>query len=264
MRLGVAGGRLFRVMKFKAFSALLLFSFLCGRPLRAEVIRGPAELRSADTGKAAASLYDGAKVECVRSTAPWIETGFLAYVEPAYLEEGGGLRKGAVFYDKTGRTFGRVTETFSLDFSPGKPDAKTGRVELEIVLLANYRDIKQDSILEIALASELKGARSAPAPAALAGHLKKFGYEKWSGCEGVESYGVYENWIEDPSPGFRALLIFQAGKLAAVLHSREINYKFVSTKEFSRGSKLSYVRKLPEAGMKKLEKFYSDILSSAD
>ena len=81
MRLGVAGGRLFRVMKFKAFSALLLFSFLCCGPLRAEVIRGPAELRSGDTGKAAASLYDGAKVECVRSTAPWIETGFLAYVD---------------------------------------------------------------------------------------------------------------------------------------------------------------------------------------
>ena len=262
--MGVAGGRLFRVMKFKAFSALLLFSFLYCGPLRAEVIRGPAELRSGDTGKAAASLYDGAKVECARSTAPWIETGFLAYVEPAYLEEGGRLRKGAVFYDKTGRTFGRATGAFTLEFSPGKPDPKTGRVELELVLLANYHDIKQDSIVEIALARELKGARSAQAPAGLAGHFKKFGYEKWSGYEGVESFGVYENWIEDPSPGFRTLLIFQAGKLAAVMHSREISYKFIFTKEFSRGYKLSYVRKLPEAGMQKLEKFYLDILSRAD
>lgn len=248
----------------KKLSALILvFLSACG-PLRAEVIRGPAELRSADTGKAAASLYDGAKVECVRSTAPWIGTGFLAYVEPAYLEEGGRLKKGAVFYDKTGRTFGRATGSFPLEFSPGKPDAKTGRVELEIVLLANYHDIKQDSIIEIALARELKSARGAPAPAGLAGHLKKFGYKKWSGYEGVESFGVYENWMEDPSPGFRTLLIFQAGKLAAVMHSREISYKSVSSKEFSRGYKLSYVRKLPEAETRKLEKFYSDILNSAD
>ena len=262
--MGVAGGKLFRAMKFKVFSALLLvFSLSCG-PLRAEVIRGPAELRSGDTGKAAVSLYDGVKVECVRSTAPWIETGFVAYVEPAYLEEGGRLKKGAVFYDKTGRTFGRVTEAFPLEFPPGEPDPKTGRVGLEIVLLANYHDIKQDSIIEIALARELKGARSAPAPAGLAGHLKKFGYEKWSGYEGVESFGVYENWMEDPSPGFRTLLIFQAGRLEAVLHSREISYKFVSSKEFSRGYKFSYVRKLPEAGMRKLEKFYLDILSRAD
>lgn len=256
---------LFRYMKFNTFAAALSVLLLsAGGPLRAEIIRGPAELRSADTGKAAASLYDGAKVECARSTAPWIGTGFLAYVEPVYLEAGELLKKGAVFYDKTGRAFGRATEAFPLQFSPGEPDPKTGRVELEIVLLANYHDIKQDSIIEIALARELKGARSAPAPAALAGHLKKFGYEKWSGYEGAESYGVYENWIEDPSPGFRALLIFQAGKLAAVMHSREIRYKFFSTKEFSGGCKLSYVRKLPEAEAAKLEKFYLDILSRAD
>lgn len=252
-------------MRSNAFAAALgILFFSAGGQLRAEVIRGPAELRSAERGKAVVSLYDGAKVECVDSTAPWKETGFAAYVEPAYLAEGGQVKKGAVFYDKAGKTFGRATEAFPLEFSPGKPDPKTGRVEIEIVLLGNYRDIKQDSIIEIALARELKSALAVPAPAGLAGHMKKFGYETWSGYEGVESFGVYENWIEDPSPGFRALLIFHGGKLAAVMHSRGISYKFNSSKEFSRGYKLSYVRKLPEAAAQKLEKFYLDILNRAD
>lgn len=234
----------------------------CG-PLRAEVIRGPAELRSAETGKAAVSLNDGVKVECVDSTAPWKETGFAAYVEPSYLTEG-QLKKSAVLYDRAGKAFGQVTGAFPLGFSPGKPDPATGRVEVEIVLLGNYHDIRQDSIVEIALARELKAAMSVPARDGLAGHLKKFGYKKWSGYEGVESFGVYENWMEDPSPGFRMLLIFHGGKLAAVMHSREISYKFVSSKKFSRGYKLSYARKLPEAAAQKLEKFYADILNRAD
>lgn len=252
-------------MKFNTLAAALGVLFLsAGGPLGAEIIRGPAELRSAEAGKGVVSLYDGVKVECVDSTAPWKETGFVAYVEPAYLAEDGKLKKGAVFYDKAGKTFGRVTEAFPLEFSPGKPDPKTGRAEIEIVLLGNYHDIKQDSIIEIALARELKSALGVPAPAALAGHLKKFGYEKWSGSEGVESFGVYETWIEDPSPGFRVLLIFHGGKLAAVMHSREIRYKFVSSKKISRGYELSYVRKLPEAAVQKLEKFYLDILDRAD
>lgn len=252
-------------MKFNTFAAALSVLLLSVRgPLSAEVIRGPAELRLAETGKPVVSLYDGAKVECVDSTAPWKETGFAAYVEPAYLEGDGQLKKGAVFYDRTGITFGRATGAFPLEFSPGKPDPGTGRVEIEVVLLGNYHDIKQDSIIEIALARELKSALSVPAPAGLAGHLKKFGYEKWYGYEGVESFGVYENRIEDPSPGFRALLIFHGGKLSAVMHSRGINYKFISSKEFSRGYEFSYVRKLPEAAAQKLEKFYLDLLDRAD
>lgn len=213
----------------------ILFLALCGT-LRAEVLKGPAGLRFEGKSKAVVSLNDGVQVECVESTEPWKQAGFTAYVEAAYLERTElKIKKGAVFYDKAGKVFGRVTEPFPLEFSPGKPDAKTGRALVEIVLLAYYQDIKQDSIIENSLARELKDAMGMLAPGGLAAHLKKFDYQKWYGYEGVESFGVYENWIEDPSPGFRVLLIFHRGKLAAVLHSRSINYKFISSKKFVRG-----------------------------
>lgn len=241
----------------------MLFA-VCASP-RAEVLKGPAGLRYEGKGKAVVSLNDGVQVECVESTEPWKQAGFTGYVEAAYLEQAElKIKKGAVFYDKGGKAFGRATEAFPLEFSPGKPDPKTGRALVEIVLLAYYQDIKQDSIIENALARELKDAMGMLAPGGLAAHLKKFGYQKWYGYEGVESLGVYENWIEDPSPGFRVLLIFHRGKLAAVLHSRGINYKFASSRKFVRGYGLSYIRKLPEPDTLTLEKFYTDIISRAD
>ena len=94
--------------------------------------------------------------------------------------------------------------------------------------------------------------------------MKKFGYKKWFGYEGVESFGVYENWMEDPSPGFRMLLIFRSGRLAAVMHSRKISHKFAAAGNFPRGYTFSYLRKLPEAETRKLEKFYLDIINQAD
>jgi len=249
----------------KSIAAFAVF-FSAGCALsRAEVINGSAALRLEGTSRDVVSLKDGVRVECVESTAAWKLTGLSAYVDPAFLEpEGPRIKKGAALYDKAGQMLGRVTEAFPLEFSVGKPDAKTGRAAVEIVLLANYHDIRQDSIIEIALARELKDARGAPAPAGLAAHLKKFSYEKWFGYEGVQSFGVYENWIEDPSPGFRALLIFHRGKLAAVLHSRKIGYKFYASRGFPRGYELSYIRKLPEAEAGKLEKFYLDIINRAD
>lgn len=249
----------------KIIPALALLFFALCAAARAEVMKGPAQLRAERKGKAVVSLNDGVPVECVESTEPWKQTGFTAYVEAAYIEKSGmRLRKGAVFYDKADRVFGRATEPFDLEFSPGKPDPKTGRSLVEIVLLSYYQDIKQDSIIEKALVLELKDSMSPPAPGALAAHLKKFGYQKWYGYEGVESYGVYENWIEDPSPGFRVLLIFHGGKLAAVLHTRGIAYKFSSSKDLPRGYKFSYVRKLPGAEAETLEKFYRDLLAKAD
>lgn len=251
-------------MKKSIIALAVLFSAGCGI-LRAEVIKGPAGLRLKDSGKDAVSLNDGVEVECVDSSAPWKTIGFTAFVDAAFLEQSGSrIKKSASLYDKTGKMLGRVTESLVLDTSAGKPDPKTGRAEADIVLLANYHDIKQDSIIEIALARELKAAMGAPAPAGLAGHMKKFGYKKWFGYEGVESFGVYENWMEDPSPGFRMLLIFQRGRLAAVMHSRKISYKFAAAGKFARGYTLSYLRKLPEAESRKLEKFYLDIINRAD
>ncbi len=252
-----------RMKKMIPALGVLVFA-LCGT-LRAEVLKGPAGLRFEAKGRAVVSLNDGVQVECVESTEPWKQAGFTAYVEAAYLEQAElKIKKGAVLYDKAGKVFGRVTEPFPLEFTPGKPDARTGRAMVEIVLLAYYQDIKQDSIIENALARELKGAMGMLAPGGLAAHLKKFGYRKWYGYEGVESSGVYENWIEDPSPGFRVLLIFHRGKLAAVLHSRSINYKFIASKDFMRGCRLSYIRKLPEPETRTLEKFYTDMISKAD
>lgn len=251
-------------MKKSIVALAVLFSAGCGI-LRAEVIKGPAGLRLKDSGKDAVSLNDGVEVECVDSSAPWKIVGFTAFVDAAFLEQSGSrIKKSAALYDKAGKMLGRVTENLVLEISAGKPDPKTGRAEADIVLLANYHDIKQDSIIEIALARELKAAMGAPAPAGLAGHMKKFGYKKWSGYEGVESFGVYENWMEDPSPGFRMLLIFQRGRLAAVMHSRKISHKFAAAGNFSRGYTLSYLRKLPEAESRKLEKFYLDIINRAD
>ena len=150
-------------MKKSVAAFAVLFSAGCGI-LGAEVIKGPAGLRLKDSGKDAVSLNDGVEVECVDSSAPWKTIGFTAFVDAAFLEQSGSrIKKSASLYDKAGKMLGRVAESLVLDSSAGKPDPKTGRAEAEIVLLANYHDIKQDSIIEIALARELKAAMGPPA-----------------------------------------------------------------------------------------------------
>jgi len=42
------------------------------------------------------------------------------------------------------------------------------------------------------------------------------------GYSDFESFYNYENTIEDPSPGFRIVLLFEKQKLVGLIHSREI------------------------------------------
>ena len=253
-------------MTLSKLSLALAVSILWGgAAARAEIIKSPAYLRLTPGGKTAVFLKKDTKAECVDSAAAWRTTGIEAYVPKEFLDDKrGGVKKGALLYDAAGRIFGKAEENLPEILSYGKADPRNGRVLVGLVLQGSGKDIKPDSIVERELVRELKAGAKARTAAGMAGHMDKFQYKKWFGYEEVKAFGVYENWMQDPSAGFRTVLIFKSGKLAAVLHSRKIDYKFAQTKAFPRGLELSYLEVLSGPEAERLERFYADILKTAD
>lgn len=234
-------------------------------PLRAETLKAGALLRYEAGGKGVVRI--SSDIGAVRSAAggEYRLTGFTVYLDtPSFDSSGSVVRKGAALYDGRGKAIGRVLEDFSQDYPVYEPTPGTARIEADLALLARDADIEPGSVAEAALAAELAAAKGAPRKTALSAHLRKFGYRKWNGYGSVESYGIYESWMEDPSPGFRVLLVFSRGKLTAVLHSRPVSFKFSRSRKFERGLELSYPARLPQAEAAKLEKFYSSALTGAD
>ncbi|MDA8130680.1 MAG: hypothetical protein M0025_12005 [Elusimicrobia bacterium] len=244
----------------------LIFAILVFRaPLRAETLKAGALLRHEAGGKDVVRTSSDIRAERSASGGEYRLTGFTVYLDTRSFDAAGSaVRKGAALYDSRGREIGRALEDFSQDYPVYGPAPGTSRIEADMALLARGADIEPGSVVETALAAGLSAAKGAPLKADLNSHIGNFGYRKWKGYAGVESYGVYEGWMEDPSPGFRVLLVFRRGKLAAVLHSRPVPFQFRSGKKFSRGLELSYPARLPAKEAEKLEKFYSSALNAAD
>jgi hypothetical protein len=253
-------------MTINKISLFLAVSIACGGAgAQAEIIKSPAGLRLKAEGRTAILLKKDTKAECVDSQAAWRTTGIEAYVPLEALDSRrGGLMKGALLYDKDGRIFGKAEEAVPEVLSFGKADRKTGRVLVGLVMLGSPKDVRPESIVERELAGRLKGGAKTRTAGALAAHLNKFQYKKWFGYGDVKSFGVYENWMEDPSAGFRTVLIFKGEKLAAVMHSRKVDYKFLSSKAFPRGMQFSWVEALTGPEAERLERYYLDILKAAD
>ncbi|MEL6853375.1 MAG: hypothetical protein AAFP92_32995, partial [Bacteroidota bacterium] len=56
----------------------------------------------------------------------------------------------------------------------------------------------------------------------------------------------YENSIEDPSPGFRIVLLFQAEQLVGFVHARPIDTEETRTLDLSRGYQVSFFEEFPK------------------
>ncbi len=69
-------------------------------------------------------------------------------------------------------------------------------------------------------------------------------------------YYNYENGVDDPSPGFRVMLLFEGEKLQGVLHSRSLPLDDMSTRWTDRGLKVSFYKDYP---VDKQEKFMEEL-----
>lgn len=82
--------------------------------------------------------------------------------------------------------------------------------------------------------------------------------------ESFESYYNYESIIEDPSPGFRIVLLFKEGRLIGVIHSREFQIASTNTHNLNRNYYVTFFNDYPEKEQLKFVKYINELIQWAD
>ena len=186
-----------------------------------ERIDGPANVRAEPNGEILFILNDNVIVDIAPEIEDWHEV--FCYVEIP-LEDYGmdSILVNRPLIDQKD-TFGLVVKTH-------KVGTGTDGVNAYAALWGyiHKNNIKPYSIIENNLVEQLEdNDRSFEDWQAF---IASFALEEtFINYESLQTYGNYENTVEDPSPGFRMVLLFEGENLVGLLHSREIPLKQMNT-----------------------------------
>lgn len=225
------------------------------KPTVGERIKGTVRVSVDPDGVPIFELYDNALVEATPVKDNLLQV--LVYVdlkpEEFNLET---LEKGR-FLIVAGDTIGKVLQTHGIS---------TGQGEHTFAMLMGYTskdNIKSESIIENSLAQKIA--------------KNEFDLHNWTGFiknfdlsaeafeyKNFETYYNYENSIEDPSPGFRIVLLFDSKKLVGILHSRSLALKDFNTLQLDRGYEVSFLADYPQKQQKEFVRFINTWLEGVD
>ena len=180
-----------------------------------ERIDGPANIRNKPNGDILFELNDNALVEI--TTKPkngWYQV--LVYTEIDYNEFDMDtiLKDRLIIVDND--TIGKVIKSHNVTTGQGG--------EFTYAMLYGYtnkNNIKPETVIETIFKNNLleKGRDLS----SWKSFIESFNLDNDAvGYDKFESYFNYENTIEDPSPGFRIVLLFEKQNLVGLIHSREM------------------------------------------
>ena len=179
-----------------------------------ERIDGPANVRDKPNGKTLFELKDNTLVECTPLNENWHQ--ILVYTDINPKEYGIDSLKKSRSIITNNQIIGVIKNTLVVD------TGYDGKNYYAILWGYTHKNnIKPESVIENAVEKKLLE--------------KNYNLHNWDkfirnfdmerdafNYEGIESFYNYENLIEDPSPGFRIVLLFEKKKLIGLLHSRTI------------------------------------------
>lgn len=180
-----------------------------------ERIDGPANVRSQPNGEVLFELYDNALVEV--TTKPengWYQVLVYAGIDYNEFEMDSILKDRQIIVGKD--TIGKVLKTHYVSTGRGG--------DFAYAMLYGYthkNNIKQETVIETIFKKIL--AEKGRDFSGWKGFIEAFKLDNEAvGYDNFESFYNYENSIEDPSPGFRIVLLFEKQNLVGLIHSREI------------------------------------------
>lgn len=209
-------------------------------PIIGERIDGPANIRNKPNGEVLFELYDDVRVESTSLNGDWYE--ILIHADINFDEVGmNAMKEGReVFVD--GKKVGKILKT--ANFATGH-----GRDKAYVMLngFSHKNNIRPNSIIENSFVSHLeKGKREY-------NHWRTFIKEFQLEKEGIsykklQTYFNYESGIENPSSGFRMVLLFENKDLIGWMHSRKMNPSIsnLTTKHLIYGSSVTFFNDYPE------------------
>lgn len=185
-------------------------------PIISERIDGPANIRDTINGKVLFTLYDGALVSnCSPLENDWYRVGVFADIDTSEVRMDSITIGRKIIVD--GKEIGEVIAAHEIFTSYGGDRAWAG-----LIGYTHKNNIDPSTIIEPALEKEMRDLQGKRTLEAWGPFIQRFALERDADFLGYNFYFNYENWLDDPSPGFRIGLVFEQGKLVAVLHSRPL------------------------------------------
>jgi hypothetical protein len=222
-----------------------------------ERIDGPANIRNKPNGDILFELNDGALVEV--TTKPendWYEV--LVYADIDYNE----YSMDSILKDRpiivNNDTIGKVLKSHSVSSGQG--------VDFAYTMLYGYthkNNIKPETVIETVFKNNL--TENGRDFSGWKGFIENFKLDNDAiGYESFESYYNYENTIEDPSPGFRVVLLFDNQNLVGLIHSRELHIESTKTHKLNWSYYVTFFGDYPEKGQLKFVDYMNEWIQGVD
>ena len=222
-----------------------------------ERIDGPANFRDKVNGKLLFEFYDGVEVQATKFKADWCEAAtYVTLTKEEYDKE--TILSGSKILGPDGQEIGQAKTDVLVDLL----EENGGEYSGFLYGYTHKNNIKPESLIENKLLHVLESTEHK-----LEAHmafLKKYRFEPFDGFEGIEGYFVYENWITDPSPGFRLLLCYKKGLLFSIAHSRPLPFEDFFRSGSQTGYTLSFSKNFPNTEGKDFLKEFDEKMGMVD
>lgn len=221
-----------------------------------ERINGPANIRDKPNGEVLFELYDNTLVEATQLKDDWYQV--LVNADIKYEEFGlDSIRKGR-FLISNGDTIGKIVKTHYVSTGQGKDESYA-----MVYGFTHKNNIKPETVIENALKKEIsKNQRNYSSWTNFIRSFElspnAFNYDKF------ETYYNYENSIEDPSPGFRIVLLFQTNKLIGFIHSRQLNIDNTSTHKLDYNYYISFFNEFSQKEQSNFVNYMNEWIKGVD
>jgi hypothetical protein len=208
--------------------------FVCGLLIaicaNAELINGPANVRSAPGRKLLLTLNDNVEVECDGLANGWFQIGFDIRLTDEQFKRHIHIIKGDKLIGPNGEDMGVAlcdfTDTTKYSELDG-PGMKVNDHEMTIIAFTQKANIKPESIPEIRLSEIVNANRPALTLDKFKGLILSNGFKQFGIIKkiypGLTEYTIQESWMDSPSVLDRIRLIFDKDSLIAIIHSRPLS-----------------------------------------
>jgi hypothetical protein len=227
-------------------------------PIIGERIDGLANIRNKPNGEIIFELKDDVLVEATPLNGDWYEILILGAID--FDEVGMNAMKAnrAIIVD--GNSVGKMLKSASFSTGHGRDSA--------YVMLYGFthkNNIRPETIIENSLIDHLENHGRAYDD--WIGFIQEFNLEE----EGIDykelqTFYNYENSIEDPSPGFRMVLLFGNKELIGWLHSRKItaNIPNLTTRQLIYNYAVTFYADYPESKQLDFVSYMNEWVQSVD
>lgn len=227
-----------------------------GSPVIAERINGPANIRDKANGKIIFTLNDSTLVTATEARDGWHNIGITA--ESNIKDVNYDTLKAGAKIIVEGKVVGEVMTDI---YAPKSSDGKLAWAEL--TGYTHKDNIYAYSVIENALTEYIRTLRDRNIDG-FRPFIKSFAMEDYDELNPYLMYFNYENWIDDPSPMPRVILVFHEKKLIGVAHSRDLELPDTVKDTLERGFKVMFYKDIPEAVRSDFKKKFNNFITQVD